>query len=346
MNDLLLQTDPGPGALTGRRVTRGVVPLLSRVAENIYWLARYIERAENTARLVKVNTFLLLDLPRRIAPGWGPLLAITGAEEAFFRRYREAGERQVTKFLIAGTDNPGAILPSLQAARENCRTIRDSVPREGWEQINGLFLYARDQLAAGLSRRGRDAYLNRIILGSQTIAGLLAGTMNHDAGYQFLRIGRNSERADMTTRIIDVRSASLLPELADVQEQFNTVQWMSVLKSLTAYQMYRRTMQARVGRDAVLRFLLQRPEFPRSVAHCLGEVERGVQWLGGDRATLAALAGLRDTLRQARPDTLDPRGLHGFLDGIQLALIRIQDALAGAYFLPPPDAAGSAAAAV
>lgn len=308
--------------------------MLSRVAENIYWMARHVERAENTARLINVNTFLLLDLPKRIAPGWMPLLAITGAADLFHRRYKETGERQVTKFLMGDEENSGAILPSLSAARENCRTIRDIVPREGWELINELYLQSRDNLNQGLTKNGRHAYLNRVITASQTLAGLLAGTMNHDVDYQFLRIGRSLERADMTTRIIDVRSADLLPDQTGESITYDNIQWMGVLKSLTAYQMYRRSMQVRIHRGAVLKFLFQSHEFPRSVWHCVREVERSVNHIGTDRSTLQVLENTKTSLLDTKVANLDPKALHSYVDNVQLDLIHLHSTLAQAYFLP------------
>ena len=201
--------------------------MLSRVAENVYWMARYVERAENTARLVRVNANLLLDLPRGIAPGWEPLVTITGMDEEFHARYGEANERNVVKFLIGDGANINSILCSLRAARENCRTVREIVPRSGWEQINELYLYAKENMSAGLTKKGRHSYLARVISGSQTINGLLDSIIARDEAYQFLRIGRNLERADMTTRIIDVRSADLLPEETAESKAFDTIQWMS-----------------------------------------------------------------------------------------------------------------------
>lgn len=316
--------------------------MLSRVAENIYWLARYVERAENTARLIKVNAFLLLDLPKRIAPGWAPLLAITSAEELFYKRYKETGERQVTKFFVADDENPGAILPALRAARENARTIRDIVPRGAWELLNELYLYSRDNLASGLTKSGRHGYLNQVIGSSQTLAGLLAGTMNHGAGYQFLCVGRSLERADMTTRIIDVRSANLLPGQTEDSAAYDNIQWMSVLKSLTAYQMYRRSMQVRIHRGAVLRFLFQSDEFPRSVLHCVHEVERGVEEVGSDRATLQVLEHIKTSLVDTDVTAFDPTALHTYVDGLQSGLINLHNALAKAYFLSGEGIGGMA----
>jgi uncharacterized alpha-E superfamily protein len=313
--------------------------MLSRVAENIYWMSRYIERAEDVARIVTVNANLLLDLPKGIAPGWEPLIVITGSNEPYFKRHKECGERSALRFLIGDADNTGSILSSLRAARENCRTIRDIVPREAWEQINELYLFARDNVQEGITKRGRHAFLRRIVLGSQTIHGLLSGTMNHDEGYQFLRIGRNLERADMTTRIIDVRSANLLPDDAPELRPFDNIQWMSVLKSLTAYQMYRRTMQARIRRGDVLRFLLQSEEFPRAFHYCVAAVSRCVDDLPNNEASLRVIGRLNRTVIGTRVEGLDQHSLHEFIDELQLGLADLHAEVAKAWFLPEPEIA-------
>ncbi len=307
--------------------------MLSRVAENIYWMARYIERAENAARLVNVNTNLLLDLPSGLAPGWAPLINICGANEIFYKRYKEAGERQAIKFLIADEDNPGSILTSLKAARENCRTIRDIVPREAWERLNELYLFAREELHQGLSKRGRHAYLRTIIQSAQTITGMLAGTMNHDAGYQFLRSGRNLERADMTSRIIDVRTANLIPEQDSVRSMEN-LQWMSVLKSLTAYQMYRQSRQTNISRKAVLSFLFKSTVFPRSINHCLSEISRSLSALQSDDEPLEEIDQLRQKVLDTEVGALSPANLHEYVDELQQDFNRLHIGIASCYFLP------------
>ena len=153
--------------------------MLSRVAENIYWMARYIERAEDTARLINVNANLLLDLPRKTTFGWEPLIYITGCEEQFFENNKEPNERNVIRFLIGDKESPCSILSSLSYARENLRTTRDVVARDAWEQINDLYLYVKDHVDRGISRRGRYDFLKNVIGGSQKITGLLAGTMTH-----------------------------------------------------------------------------------------------------------------------------------------------------------------------
>ncbi|MBK1723691.1 alpha-E domain-containing protein [Thiocystis violacea] len=309
--------------------------MLSRVAENIYWLSRYVERTENTARIVTVNANLLMDLPKGIAPGWRPLIDITGANALFEEHYKDYGERQVLKFLIGDERNSGSILSALEAARENCRTIRDFVPREAWELLNELHIFGREQLAKGLTKGGRHAYLKHIVQSIQTITGMLSGTMMHDQGYDFLHLGRFLERADMTSRIIDVRSASLLPAEATELRPFETIQWVSVLKSLTGYQAYRRSEQVRVQRGPVLRFLLQHAAFPRSVGYCLDTVRVSLEKLPRNEASLRVHGRLKRNLEGVVPGRLSHQQLHAFLDELQVGVGDLHGEIAKTWFPPP-----------
>jgi uncharacterized alpha-E superfamily protein len=313
--------------------------MLSRVAEHLYWLGRYVERAENTARIVNVNAHLLLDLPKGIAPGWEPLIAITGGEALYRDHYRDYEERSVVRFLVADPGNPGSILSSLAVARENARAVRDFMPRELWELLNELYYYARDNLSAGVSKRGRYGYLKHIVRGSQTMVGLLVGTMSHDAGEEFLRIGRVLERADMTTRIIDVRSESLLPEAeSGGLRPFENIQWVSVLKSLTAYQMYRRKVQSRVRRADALRFLLQDEAFPRAFYRCVCIVHEGVSRLPRCESAQRALGRLQRGVQGAPIVELTEsnEALHGFIDQLQVGLAQVHEEIERTYFLVDP----------
>ncbi|MCP1366818.1 alpha-E domain-containing protein, partial [Halomonas sp. BBD48] len=201
--------------------------MLSRVAENLYWTARYIERTEDTARLVSVNSHLLLDLPHHTALGWSTLIDITGSDQLFDERFERRSEKNVLHFLCMERDNPGSILASLASARENLRTTRDVVSREIWEQINELYLEVRESSDAGLAPRRRDAFLKRVIRGCQTVTGLIEGTLSHTATRCFIELGRHLERADMTTRILDVRSGNLLPKDPEELRPFENLQWMS-----------------------------------------------------------------------------------------------------------------------
>ena len=306
--------------------------MLSRVAENLYWMARYIERAENVARMVSVNGHLQLDLPASARTGWEPLLAITSSKAAFDSLYPSPSEKNVVAFLVHDERNPGSILGSLKTARENARTMRDIMPREAWEQISGLHALAEQRSRKGELKPDRDQYLRAIVLGSQAIAGLLAGTMSHDVAYDFLRMGRSLERADMTSRIIDVRSADLLPDQGGGLRPFETIQWMSVLKSLSGYQMYRQHVDQSVRRVPVLEFLLKDKDFPRAVFHTLGEIETCLAHLPRSRGAQAVIRKLRETVSEADMEKLEQQALNRFIDGLQIVMNELHDRITATYF--------------
>lgn len=308
--------------------------MLSRVAENLYWFGRYVERVENIGRIVDVNARLLMDLPRGIAPGWEPLIEITGSRAEYLEFSTEFTERNVLRFLIGAQDNPGSLLASLLSARESARTMRDYLPREVFELTNELYMYARDELTAGLSRRGRHGYLKFLQRGTQAINGLILGSLQHDEGYYFLSTGRVIERADMTTRIIDVRSASLLPDETSTLRPFENIQWMSVLKSLTAYQMYRRKMQVRVRRADALRFLLLDDEFPRAFYQCMLVADENIKNLPRSdepRRHVARVARLVSGL-DATALAESNEALHQCIDELQLGLVDVHQSLQQTYF--------------
>ncbi len=306
--------------------------MLSRVAERIYWMSRYVERAENTARLVSVNTHLMLDLPKRTTLGWQTLIDITGSKALFEERLSEANERNVVRFLIADATNSGSLLSSLHLARENARTIRDVIPREAWESINTLHSDTKNQLPYGLSRNRRFDYLESIIGKTQQLTGLLAGTMLHDQGYEFLRIGRNLERADMTTRIIDVRSNNLLLDEPEELVPYQHVQWMSVLKSLSAYQCYRQKIQGPVRRGDVLKFLIQDSDFPRAFCHCVVELQTALNRLPRQEGPMRAVARLDHIINSVKPADLTDPELHHFIDDLQCHLAKVNDLITTTYF--------------
>jgi uncharacterized alpha-E superfamily protein len=237
----------------------------------------------------------------------------------------------VVSYLVADRDNPSSILSSLHGARENLRTTRDSVPREAWEKLNDLYQYAAAAAGHGIERRSRFSFLTHVIDGCQLLTGLLAGTMSRGPGYDFARIGRNLERADMTTRIIDVRSADLFTDTSGVP--FETLQWMSVLKSLSAYQMYRRQVHVRVNGEDAVSFLLQDRGFPRAVGHCLNEVQESLARLPRNEVPRRQVARLKHQVGSAVVEGLSQEGLHELIDLIQIALGRLHDRIRATYFL-------------
>lgn len=322
--------------------------MLSRVADNLYWLARYLERAENLARLVDVNASLMLDLPRDLSPGWQPLITITGTEALFAERSRDNSERSVVRFLVADEKNPGSMIATLATAREIARSIRDILPREVWEHINGLHLYVTEHAAEAINKRTRYAFLNHVILGTQTFNGMLESIVSEGAALRFMVLGRNLERADMTSRIVDVRAVGMLPESGTVLRPFASIQWMSVLRSLSGYHMYRLKMRQRVHPTGVVRFLLADDEFPRSCVCCLRRMETVLEQLPNCENLLRRVGRVRRALAGALGRKLTTDELHGFIDRLQLALARINDELARTYFsvdLPLPRKSDTPASA-
>lgn len=314
--------------------------MLARTVENVYWLARYLERAENTARLISVNTHLLLDLPAGFAPGWLPLVDITGNRALFDSSHKRAEERDVVHFLIADRNNPGSIVSSLDLARENARTLRDVLPSEAWEELNRFFMEFSEALPSGLSRRTRFDFLKRTVLMSQTLTGMLEGTMSRNDAYTFMMLGRNLERADMSSRIIDVRSAQLLPADATELRPFDTIQWMSVLRSLSGYEMYRLGRRTRVNRTDVLEFVLRDEQFPRSCLLCLLQMELCLHGLPRSAGSRDALLAACRFLAAADLAALDQPGLHELIDRLQLHITAVHGTIAGDYFPSPGRSPG------
>jgi len=315
--------------------------MLSRVAERTYWLGRYLERAENTARLLGVSTHLLLDLPRNVRLGWRTLVEITGADALFDERFHNADERNVVRFMLGDTGNPGSVLSALHLARENARTTREILPNEAWERINDLYLLLQERSATGVRRAERQPLLQRIIAGCQGFTGLLEGCLSHADAYTFICLGRNLERADMTTRILDAGSARLLggsegTELtADEQAPYAGVLWMNVLRSLSGLQMYRQHVLDRINAEDVLIFVLQDERFPRAIAHCMRDLQALLAELPRHEEALRQVAAVSRRVRDLDiPRLLADDGLHAYIDELQLGFAEIHTRIAATWFLP------------
>jgi uncharacterized alpha-E superfamily protein len=317
--------------------------MLARAAENLYWMARYLERAENTARLINSTTHVLLDLPLGASFGWANLIEVVGLDDLFHRHYSQVDEEAVMRFLIEDAHNPGSIMSCVQYARENTRTLREILPAEIWERTNGMYLYLRENATVACrSRRNRYMVLDNVIEQRHAIVGLISGTMEHDLAYQLIKLGRNLERADMTTRILDINSAVRFPQDGVLHDALMERVWMGTLNSLSAYQNYRRLVSMHVRRDEVVNFLLCDVRLPRSVAHCLGEMESCLRLLPQSQQLQMNAAELAHRIQQGHAERLDAPALHEYLDWLQTELGRINDALTQRYFhaydngMPPP----------
>lgn len=311
--------------------------MLSRVAENLYWFSRYVRRAENTARLVGVGSQLQLDLPRSVRFAWRPMIDTVGAGELFNQRHPKAGDDiadiEVVRFLLLDEANPSSLRSSVEAARTILRGIRDTLPLEVWEAVNDLHLDIDANGERCLGRRYRIDFLNRMVDGCLKVSGLLSANVSRDIGFHFLRLGTAIEQADMSTRIIDAGASGLLtPRNPDDREAFQNLQWMAVLRALAAYPMFRRHVRQRVSAELALRFLLQNPEFPRSVLFCLVRAQRVLPAMPPRPAVDKQVAKLVESIRKADPAALAAKNPAAFMDKVQVELGKLHGLIADGYF--------------
>ena len=316
--------------------------LLSRFAENSFWIARYIERAENLARILDVNETFARDAQGE--SDWLPILALHCDEERFLERYREIDATNVVRFYIVDETNTNSIRCSVRAARENARSIRHLISLETWTQLNVFYNWV-----SGLSRR--HANLNdlsrlcgQIKEGCQLHYGIVNGTLYRDQIWSFYRIGTFIELCDQTTRLVDIKYHSLLPRHEDVGTPLDVAQWNAVLRSASAYHGYRRVYPHEMTPKTVAAFILLDPRFPRSVAHCVNEISQCVSGLLTNdelvHVTFAppALDALAD-LADWSIDAIIGHGLHEYLDQVQLKLAELSEAIDDTFFLARYSAA-------
>ncbi len=273
-------------------------------------MGRYLERVENTARLVASYEELLLDLPQDAGLDWSLALKILGDEAAY--RENGGGDDELT-FLLASPDNLASLRAAIAYARENARTSRDLLPSESWQAINELHLATRDLALSG-ARLTDD-----IVARCHEISGILEGTMSHGQAYQFLRLGRSLERADMTTRMIDVAAAILMSEGEELVHYRNGI-WRAVLRALSGFQAYRQTMRRAIIAEHVMRFLLLDPCFPRSVLHCVNVLDAAARALPGGEDARAEVARLAASLERVDPSSLSYASVHEYVDEFQVEL--------------------------
>lgn len=306
--------------------------MLSRVAERLYWSARYLERVENIARLLRVYDELMLDLPRTVRISWYHLIEINSSVAEFSRKYQDHGERSVVTFLISDRDNPSSILSSLKMVRENIRTTRDVVPEEMWELINELDLYAKNNAKKGACRSDRHSFLTTLIEGCQKIIGLLVGAMSRDAGWNFTMLGRYLERTDMNTRILDSAVRLLMQYQGEERVHLEQVIWLKVLRSQSAYLNYRRSTHASVSGEMAITFLLMDRHFPRSQLFCLTQLKEAATSLPRAETVLNSIASL---LSEAHAVT-DPDDINiefsCYLNDVQLSLIDLHKQISDSWF--------------
>jgi len=307
--------------------------MLSRVAERLYWMARYLERAEDTARLTQAYTHMIMDIPRTATPGWEILVHILDGGPDFSEHHRVFNEQNVLKFLIADRDNPGSIRFCIKAARENVRTTRDVLPEEVWEHVNELYLYSQEHATKSVGRRNRHHFLEQVITRCQMINGLLMSTLCRDHAYRFIKLGHLLERADMTTRIIDVGAGALLGN-ERLNKAVDPLIWACLLQSLSAMGTYRRKIGPLVEATEVVDFVFREGSLPRSVRFCLDGMRTELLPLKHNKEALKVLERSRRRLARFDADTTRRDELHSFIDRFQLELNTLGGIIAATWFAP------------
>ena len=318
--------------------------MLSRVANTLYWMMRYVERADNLARLIDVNQQLLLDYEsldsERLSGFWKPIILSTGDEAAFHKLYDDASCDNVISFLTEDLRNPNSIYSCIGHARENARTIRDQISDELWEELNALYLFTKSDTAQELLENNPPGFYERVRRASMTILGISSSTTARDAVWDFKTLGRYLERADKTTRFLDI--ATYFPKGAkgiDLSSP-GVLHWSAILSSCGAMGAFRGT-GLEVNARTVMEFLLFSPDFPRSVRYCIGQIDAALHRISGTNGGTYSSEAERETgkmlctLTYGDGEDILESGLHEFLDEVQATLNKIAEEVFETYVLLP-----------
>ena len=311
--------------------------MLSRTAESVYWMSRYLERAANVARVVGVNLNLEIDLSGLAEEQWFPMVQVGGDEAAFAERYGAPTRSNVLEFLTIDRTNPNSIASCVAAARENARTVREIISSEVWQEINEFYLDVTAPEARRFALHDAVRFFGSVTRASHVVTGTKSETMEHGEAWNFSRLGRFIERADQTSRILDVKYFLLLPSAGDVGKPVDDLQWSALLRSASGFEAYRRTWGL-VSSESVVAFLLLDRAFPRSVGYCVTQAEVSLHAVTGtpmrrfsNRAE-QLLGRLASELDYTDPGEVITGGLHEFIDVLQDRFNRIGDAVTATFF--------------
>ena len=311
--------------------------MLSRVANSIYWLNRYIERAENVARFIDANYHMTLDIPDSVDQ-WQPLINTTGDHELFKKLYGEATRENSIEFLVFDRNNPNSIYSCVRAARENARSVREYISSEMWEQLNSFYLI----ISTAAKEESMDLphqFFGDIMNASHTFIGITDSTMNHGEGWHFGRLGRMLERADKTSRILDVKYFILLPSVDYIGSSYDNILWGALLRSASAFEMYRKR-HGRIDPKKIVEFLLLDSHFPRAVHYCIVTAMISMNNItGSQRGTFSnkaeqRLGKLLSEINFASLEDIFEHGLHEYLDSIQTRINSVGAEIQREFFSP------------
>ncbi|HEY4016849.1 MAG TPA: alpha-E domain-containing protein [Polyangiaceae bacterium] len=315
--------------------------MLSRVAEAIYWMSRYAERAENVARFLDVSFQVMLDLPDPVGDPWAGVVTATGDVALYAARYGVATREDVVRFLTFDVESPNSILSCLRKARENARSVREVISSEMWEQINKWYLLVCDAATQASVLEDPHDFLTEVKTASHLFVGIAALTMTHGKGWHFGRVGRLLERGDQTSRIIDAKQALLLARPTELEASVDEINLSALLRSVSALEMYRKRY-GRIAYVSVIGFLLLEKMFPRSVRYSLNEAERSLHMItgtpsdSGDTSAERRLGRLSAEYEYASVTEILSDGLHKHLDGLQSKLNDVGGAIFESFFATRP----------
>ncbi len=314
--------------------------MLSRVADSIYWMSRNMERAENNARILNVNMQLALDADIRTGDDsgryWAPVINTLEDQELFYKLNSAASEKSVTDYMTFEAKNPNSIVSCISIARENARTVREQISSEMWEQINEMYLFVTSEAARVSLQNNPYEFYRSLIQGCYLFQGITETTMPQGEGYDFIRVGKFLERADYTTRILDVKYHILLPSGEFVGGNVDTIQWMALLSSCSALEAYRKCYVGQIAPWKVAEFLVLNDTFPRSILFCVRAMDEALHCISGADEPFSneaeRLSGaLRYYLAYSRITDVIRSGLHEYLDQIQARLGEVSDAALKVY---------------
>ncbi|MFZ1568009.1 MAG: alpha-E domain-containing protein [Thiolinea sp.] len=311
--------------------------MLSRVAERVYWMARYLERADNTSRLISAHTMLLMDLPETLEFNWFTLVVIFNAEEQYKKTYSEVSEENVMRFLIANRDNPSSLLGSFANVRENVRTSLDLLPEEIWEQVNQTYMQLQAALPSLSSRHSRQMVLRDVMAACQRIRGVLESHLSRDHAFDFIQIGKHVERSDMTSRTLEMTSLLLAEDRSHALRRYESILWSSLLSALGGQQMYLRHKNSRVVAREVLEFLCQDLQFPRSLLYSLRAVNFYLARLPEPEIVRAISSRIAEQFAQQDISAIPVDQIHWFMDRLQADLTVLHGEIAHTWFYPETD---------
>ncbi len=299
--------------------------MLSRVAESVFWMSRYVERAENVARFVDVNYNLTLGDSTSFSDQWAPLIYTTGDHEDFHKRYQETSRENTLRFLLFDAENPNSIFSCISNARECARTVREVLPSSIWEQLNRFRMLVEKASKSGEAFDQPYDFCESVRTASQLLTGIAVSSMLHDEAWSFSQMGRYIERADKTSRIVDVQYFLLLPKAEDIGTSVDIVRWSSLLKSADALDMYRR-VHGRIVPNKVAEFLILDPIFPRSTGYCVKRVQQCLEYMRSsdspreEMPSEKLVSQLVTRLETVTIDEIIEQGMHAFIDQFQGAL--------------------------